>query len=123
MLPRKERLTDSEEFGQVFRRGRGVGGPLMLLKALKVRDDRVRVGVSVSRKLGKAVARNRAKRLLREAARRYVGAIRPGYDVVLVAKEGLASASFQEIVGSLGSLLFQARLLCSRRSPAESSSG
>ncbi|MGQ9524994.1 MAG: ribonuclease P protein component [Armatimonadota bacterium] len=123
MLPKKERLTKSADFGQVFRRGKGFADSVLLVKAFRGRQEGVRIGVSVSRRFGKAVARNRIRRRLREAARRYIKSIRPGYDVVLIAKEGIEAVGFDELVSRLGTLLTEGKLLCGHRPPATSSSG
>lgn len=123
MLPKKERLTRSSDFGQVFRRGKGFADSILLVKAFRGRREGVRIGVSVSRRFGKAVVRNRIRRWLREAARRHIRNIRPGYDVVLIAKAGIENIGFDELVSRLGALLSEGKLLCNHRPPAESSSG
>ncbi|MGC8832681.1 MAG: ribonuclease P protein component [Armatimonadota bacterium] len=123
MLPREKRLTKPEEFGQVFRRGKGFGNSILFIKVLKGRQNGVRVGVSVSKKFGRAVTRNRIKRILREAARRYINNIKPGHDLILVAKEGIREAKFEEILEGLHSLLSEAKLLCNGRPSAAPSSG
>jgi len=123
MLPRKERLTKSSDFGQVFRRGKGFADSILLIKAFRGRREGVRIGVSVSRRFGKAAVRNRIRRRLREAARRHIKCIRPGYDVVLIAKEGIESIGFDELVSRLGALLCEGKLLCGHRPPVASSSG
>lgn len=65
--------------------------------------DAIRVGFTASRKVGNAVARNRAKRRLRAAARAVLpGAGRPGWDYVLVARpEGTAARPYRDLVADL----------------------
>jgi len=60
-----------------------------------------KIGVSVTRGLGGAVARNRAKRRLREAIRPIRGSLRPGVDAVFVATPGTISGPFQELAISV----------------------
>jgi len=65
--------------------------------------EAIRVGFTASRKVGNAVARNRAKRRLRAAARAVLpGAGRPGWDYVLVARpEGTAARPYRDLVADL----------------------
>jgi ribonuclease P protein component len=58
--------------------------------------------------VGKAVARNRAKRLLREAARHWQAQIGLGWDVVLIARAPLAQARLPEVRAAVGQLLWRA---------------
>jgi len=70
-----------------------------------------RVGVTASRKVGGAVERNRAKRLLREAARHlYPRFEREGWDIMLIARPKLIEAREQEVEEALASLLDRAGL-------------
>jgi len=69
-----------------------------------------RVGVTASRRLGGAVQRNRARRLLREAARLCYPHICPGWDLVLIARPALSEARMPQVSWALESLLQRARL-------------
>jgi ribonuclease P protein component len=60
-----------------------------------------RLGVTVTRKVGQAVVRNRIKRLVREAFRRERHLFEPGYDMVWVAKRTAAGTTFANVVSDL----------------------
>jgi ribonuclease P protein component len=72
--------------------------------------DLSRVGVTASRRLGGAVPRNLAKRLLREAARRLYPQFGTGWDVMLIARSGVLKAKEPQVEEALASLLRRARL-------------
>lgn len=109
MLPRAHRLQRSPDFQRVYRRGRSWALPLLALHALPQPSGR-RVGISVSKKLGKAVARNLVRRRLREATRAVITEWKDGCDVVLVARTAAATASFAELETALRELARRARL-------------
>ncbi|MGH2442627.1 MAG: ribonuclease P protein component [Chloroflexota bacterium] len=105
MLPAKNRLKKSREFARVRRYGRSSGSGLAAVYVLSSRSADVHIGFSVSKRVGKAVTRNRVKRRFREATRRHIGALQPGQDLVFIARPASAGASYQDIVQVVDRLL------------------
>jgi ribonuclease P protein component len=116
MLGAANRLRDRADFNTVRERGRRWRGDLLILNAMQHKpngepDGASRFGFVVSRRVGKAVVRNRVKRRLRAIIRRHLNAIARGYDIVLIARPGAGEASFTALAGAALALLRQARLV------------
>jgi ribonuclease P protein component len=110
-VQRKFRLTRSTDFKRVRRTGKSYAHPFVVLVVQASETQRARVGVTAGRSVGRAVQRNRAKRLLREAMRPLLPQLVPGWDLVLIARPALPSSSLQEIRMALTNLLRRAHLI------------
>ncbi len=71
-----------------------------------------RVGFVVSKRLGGAVQRNRIKRQMREAIRLQLAALKPGFDLVFIARQPIKEMPYAEMAQGLRNLLKSAGLLC-----------
>jgi ribonuclease P protein component len=109
MPGRLTRLTRRGEFLKVASRGRKAARPGLVLQAMPQPSGGLRLGFTATKKIGNAVARNRAKRRLREAARLTLGVAPPkGWDLVLVARDATGARDWQKLLGDLRGALRQA---------------
>jgi ribonuclease P protein component len=89
---RRGRVTRSRDFDAVYRRGRSAAGRHLVVYLFRREEDGLavpRLGLSVSRKVGGAVDRNRVKRVLREQFAQVAHLVPPGSDVVVIARPGV----------------------------------
>ena len=105
----KQYLTRSEQFAVVYREGRSWADKLVVMKALPNKFTWSRYGFSVSRRVGGAVIRNRAKRRLREILR--ATPVKPGWDIIFIARPPAGTGRYAEINKSVVELLCRAQLL------------
>ncbi|MEE8354085.1 MAG: ribonuclease P protein component [Dehalococcoidales bacterium] len=102
-------LTRSQQYAQVQAMGRSWSCELLVMRALPNDLARSRLGFSVSKKVGKAVVRNKVKRRLREILRPVP--LRPGRDIVFIARPAAATADFTTLRDAALELLSRAHLI------------
>lgn len=102
------------KLNHIFRRLYGspaYASPYLVLYARRNRLGRNRVGITVSKKLGHAVVRNRARRRLREVYRLHEEVFQPGWDIVVVARSKSITAPFAQLTEAYLSLARKAGIL------------
>jgi len=120
-MEKRFRLRKNSDFQRVYRKGHSWAHPLLVLHALRNDLGYSRFGFSASKRVGGAVVRNRARRLMREAIRPRQAIIADGWDVVLVARRSMTEANFHQVDQAVQQLLRRARLLKAAENLSEKS--
>jgi ribonuclease P protein component len=120
-MRKRFRLRKNSDFQRVRREGRSWAHPLLILCVLRNDLGYSRFGFSASRRVGGAVVRNRAKRLMREATRLRQARIADGWDMVLIARQPMQEADFHQVDRAVGQLLRRACLLKTAENQSEKS--
>ena len=105
MLKKTYRLTRRNDFRRVYARGKSAANYSMVLYVAPSRNQTMRIGFSVSKKIGKAVVRNRVKRLMRESAFHLLDSFDEKKDYVFIARNGIKEKNLIEIEKQMSSLL------------------
>jgi len=108
------KLKKSWQFGKVYREGGKYFGNLFILYVLPNNTEETRIGLTVTKKVGISVQRNRIKRVIREVFKSLNGII-PGNDLVIVARKKAVNLKYSQAHSSLINLLYRARILKSER--------
>jgi ribonuclease P protein component len=110
-LPRERRITRGRDFQRARAEGRRLAVGCLVLNWVNASSEQTRVGVITSRKIGGAVVRTRARRLLREAFRLNQHRIGSPVDLVLVARQSIVEKDFAGVEGDFVLALRRADLL------------
>ena len=90
-------LKKNSDFRRLYAKGKSAATPYLVLYCRKNRLEYNRAGYTVSVKLGHAVVRNRVRRRLREIVRLNAASMKPGYDLVLVARSRAVDAEYKKL--------------------------
>ncbi|MHC1578746.1 MAG: ribonuclease P protein component [Dehalococcoidia bacterium] len=108
-------LTNRAQYALVYRQGKVWATSLVVMKAMPNGLNLSRCGFSVTKKIGKAVQRNRLKRLFREIMR--LQSLKPGWDIVLIARPAAVNSEYRRLERAVTRLLAGAQLLESKEWP------
>ena len=111
-MRREEYLTLSRQYALVYDKGNSWAANLLVMKALPNELTLSRYGFSVSKRVGKAVKRNKVKRRLREILRS--AQVKAGWDLVFIARPAASKADYASLDKGVKGLLSRAELLLNR---------
>lgn len=96
-----ESLKKNSDFRTVYKNGKSYANKYLVMYVLENNLEINRLGLSVSKKIGNSIVRHRVTRLLRESYRLHENIFNSGLDIVVVARNNAASASYAEIESAL----------------------
>jgi ribonuclease P protein component len=108
------KLKKSWQFRKIYREGGKYLDNLFILYVLPNNTQETRIGLTVTKKVGMSVQRNRIKRVIREVFRS-LSEIAPGNDLVVIARRASVNVKYSQVQDSLTNLLHRAHILKSRR--------
>lgn len=82
----KTKINKNRDYKKIYNRGKSMASPMLVTYILKNRLSAVRFGITTSKRIGNAVQRNRARRIIRAAFFELKNKVKDGYDLVFVAR-------------------------------------
>lgn len=104
-------LRNDKDFTRLYRRGKSYGSKYVVLFCIKNGLTYKRKAFLASKKVGNAVRRNRARRLMKECYRQLGGDIKEGYDILFIARNNINDSKCQDVHKSMNRVLKKAGLL------------
>jgi ribonuclease P protein component len=108
-MKESEKLTSPDQYTRVYNSGISKADRLLVLRAMPNQLELSRFGISISKRVGKAVVRNRVKRVLREILRQMDRG--QGWDVVFIARNPSAGSDYQQLKYSVENLLTRSGII------------
>ncbi|OFI05399.1 ribonuclease P protein component [Clostridium acetireducens DSM 10703] len=105
-----EKLKKNSHFRIVYKRGKSFSNRFLVLYIFRNKKDYNRLGISVSKKVGKSVIRNRVKRLIKESYRLNNSDLKKGYDLVFIARNFVKNKNYNEVLSAMVDLFKKAGL-------------
>ena len=104
-------LKKDSDFRRVYRNGKSVANRFLVMYTLPNKSENNRVGISVSKKVGKANVRNKVRRRIKESYRLNIdGSIKSGYDIVFIARVAIKDVEYADIEKAMKHLVKKANL-------------
>ena len=110
-MGKNERIKKNSQFRFIYSRGKSYSNDKLVLYIFRNKKNINRIGLSVSKKVGKSVVRNRIKRLIKESYRLNKNMYKTGYDLIFIARGKSKDAKFTDIEKSVIYLMKKGGLL------------
>lgn len=104
-------LRNTRQFGRVYKYGKSYVNNQLVMYVLKNNLDYNQIGFSVSKKVGKAVVRNKVRRLMKESFRLNAEELKQGYDIIFVARVRLKDSTFNDVEKGMKHLFRKGRMM------------
>lgn len=102
-MKKEYRLKNNSSFQYIFKKGKKYNHELLFL--YKVKAANIKIGISVSKKVGNSVVRSKVKRRIKEAFRLRIDKIQGSYNFVVVARQPIAKATYKQIEDAINIVL------------------
>ncbi|MBM7606730.1 ribonuclease P protein component [Metabacillus litoralis] len=110
-MRRKYRIKKNKDFQKVFKKGKSIANRQFVLYIYSEREEKeFRVGLSVSKKIGNAVTRNKVKRLIRQVFLEEKDKLVHGKEFIIIARKPAAQMNYHEVKSSLNHLFRKAKI-------------
>ena len=104
-------LKDNRDFSRLYKRGKSFVSPVLVTYVMKNKNNNLRVGITTGKKVGKAVKRSRARRVIRAAYYELYPDLKQGYDFVFVARGKTPYVKSQTVLDAMKKQLKAADVL------------
>lgn len=111
-MKKYDKLKANRDFHRLYNRGKSFVAPTIVTYIRKLNGSKIRLGITASKKLGSAVARNRAKRVITAAFRECLPCICSGCELVIVARTRILDVKSTQVAATLRKQLLAADVWC-----------
>lgn len=108
---RPEVLRNKKDFSNIYNKGKSTGDKYVVVFFRKNQLDYTRTAFLASKKVGKSVQRNKARRLMKESYREIKASVKPGNDIIMIARNTINGATYFQVQKSLKNALSRVKLL------------
>ena len=111
---RPEVLRSKKDFTEIYNKGKSLGDRYVVVFHRENHLDYTRTAFLASKKVGKSVQRNKARRLMKESYRELKEQVKPGNDIIIIARNTINQATYRQVRKSLRNALHRGKLLKER---------
>ena len=104
-------VKENREFSRIYKKGKSFVSPVLVTYVIKTRSDKVRYGITTGKKIGNAVKRSRARRVIRASYYQLYSKLNSGYDIIFVARGKTPFVKSQVVLSSMQKQLEQAGVI------------